>query len=266
MPAIDPARLRKQAAQVATHYHRPSVFLRELEAFFEFYADRTRRPGQVSTPPPLIPAHHIPAPALRQVIQALVRAAADAPQEALTLADTLWAEPILECKLIAAQLLNKISGAEAASIHTRVVQWAQTAEEDQLLDALFAASISRLDEGAAPILLPQIKSWLLTNTLSAQILGLRALAALAHAPTYQNIPHLFQLLVPLINEAPADILPFVRDAINALAQRTPEETAYFLEQSLRTGKHADISWLIRQVMPRFSPAAQARLRTALHQK
>ena len=108
MPAIQPARLRQLSAELVNAFGSPPAFVRELHGLLDFYADRTRRPGQAGAPPPLIHTYRTPAPVIRQVIQDLTPLVADDPQNALVLADALWEEENLECRLLGIEILGMI--------------------------------------------------------------------------------------------------------------------------------------------------------------
>jgi hypothetical protein len=52
------------------------------------------------------------------------------------------------------------------------------------------------------------------------------------------------------------------DALNALARRSPKETAYFLRQMAEIPNSPDAAWLIRRCLPEFPPEIQPGLRSA----
>jgi hypothetical protein len=60
MPAIQPARLRQQAALMVEHFDQPAAFVRSLHHLLEYYADRAHRPGQAGKPPALLAAYNVP--------------------------------------------------------------------------------------------------------------------------------------------------------------------------------------------------------------
>ena len=54
MPAIQPARLKKQVTELVPKINQPSVFVRELHTLLNLYSDHTQRPGQAGVPLPLL--------------------------------------------------------------------------------------------------------------------------------------------------------------------------------------------------------------------
>jgi hypothetical protein len=51
--------------------------------------------------------------------------------------------------------------------------------------------------------------------------------------------------------------------LEALAQRSPQETAYFLRQSLNAPEAFDTPWIIRQTLHSFPPEIQEGLRNSV---
>ena len=90
MPAIHPARLKKQVAQLVNNFEQPDGFVRSLHQLMSYYAERIQRPGQSGEPTPLITAYKVRRPVLRQIQGALAPLAKSKPEAAITLCDALW--------------------------------------------------------------------------------------------------------------------------------------------------------------------------------
>src|SRR5512145_962522 len=109
MPAIQLARLKLQAVELAASFRQPAVFARKLDDLCEFYANRTYRPGvSGESHPSLLKSYNIPAPVLREVQHELTPLAYAEPQATLALCQSLWEEPILEHRLLAAGILGQL--------------------------------------------------------------------------------------------------------------------------------------------------------------
>ena len=109
MPAINPARLKIQATQIVEKFEYPVEFVTELHDLLDFYADRTRKPGRGGPHLAKIRAYNVPTQVMRQLESLLTpRVTADG-DGALALADSLWAEPWLECRLLGLHILGQIS-------------------------------------------------------------------------------------------------------------------------------------------------------------
>jgi hypothetical protein len=82
-------------------------------------------------------------------------------------------------------------------------------------------------------------------------------------PDFENLPAFFRLIHPLVRQAPPALRPDVLDVLATLARRSPQETAYFLRQTLALPNCPDTPWSIRQVLSAFPAEQQKRLRQAL---
>jgi hypothetical protein len=261
MPAITLARLRQQAALLAEHFDQPAAFVRSLHHLLEFYADRTHRPGQAGEPPPLLAAYSVSQPVLRQILLELIPRAEIEPEKGLALCDALWAEPVLEFRMLAAWLLGTLP-APPATILNRAQSWIQAYSDERLLAALLQFGLAHVRSEHPNQLFQQVGIWLEDPSRFAQQIGLRALIPLLSSAEYDNLPAIFQLITPFARQIPAQLRPDLLDAMHALALRSPQETAYFLHENLNALDNPDTPWLIRQCLADFPPEIQEGLRLA----
>src|SRR5574340_682382 len=108
MPAIDLARLRKQAARLAEFFFLPDEFLKHLHEMLEFYVNRSLRKVDNVAPGSVLSTYRTPPIVIRQIELELSDIAADNPAQALDLADLLWDQGYLEMHMLAAFLLGRI--------------------------------------------------------------------------------------------------------------------------------------------------------------
>ena len=71
MPAIDLARLRKQANQLADFFFLPEDFLRHLREMMDFYVNRTLRKKEEIAPGSNLPTYRTPSVVIRQIENAI---------------------------------------------------------------------------------------------------------------------------------------------------------------------------------------------------
>lgn len=263
MPAIQPARLRQQAAALAEHFDSPPAYVRSLHHLLDFYADRARRSGHATRPGPLIPAYNVRPPVLRMLLQELLPLTQQNPVAGLALCDALWSEPFLEFHLLAAMLLGQVPLEPPEAITSRLQSWITTNLEFQQLDALLTYGVERLHRENPRALIRLIQTWLENPKTFYQQLGLRALLPLIQNPAFENVPAFFRLIQPLVTDVPSGLRPDLLDVLAALAQRSPNETAYFLRQMLTLANTPVTPWLVRQSMDSFPPDLQNSLRNAL---
>jgi hypothetical protein len=266
MPAIQLARLKIQAAQLAEHFANPVLYARSLHDLLDYYADRAYRPGQTGEPPPLLTAYSVPPQVIRQILKELTPFAAQDRPAALALCDALWSEPYFEFRLLAASLLGEISPHPPEEILARVKAWAVPSTEIRLLAALFTIGLSWFRQDLPELYLRQVEAWLASAEVFSQHLGLQALGPLATAQGFDNLPVLFRLLAPLVRSAPMQLRPDLLDVVQGLARRSPQETAYFLRQNLEIKTdNPGTAWLARHSLASFPVEVQTSLRAALRE-
>ncbi len=251
MPAIHLARLKIQITELLTHFTEPSDFLRELHTLLDFYADRTRRPGRSGKPKPLIQAYNVPRQVMRRIYSDIAPLVVADPENALVLADQLWTDPWYESRLLAVSILGILPPCPISVIVERLQAWGKTCREDALLDAL-------LDDGAVQVRseFPEeyfflVEGWLTDGDKLSGKLGLRAMPALILNPEFENLPALFRLLGPLVRESSSALETDLIQAVRALGQRSPQETAFFLQQNLNAPHKSGLTLIIRRSLDVF---------------
>lgn len=269
MPAIQPAKLRLQAASLAELRGQPQAFVRFLRGLLELYADRTHRAGQAGEPPPLMTSYNVPQPVLRQVLHEMrPRLQQDLPTT-LALCQVMWAEPYFEIRLLATHLLGMAPVQPAEPVMALLRNWLVPPPEERLLEPLFEHGLKRMRQEYPAGLLQLSREWLVRpwpdpkSTLIYQQYALRLLRPLTLDPAGDLLPQIYPLIVPLLRAPPPDLRPDLLDLLEAMAQRSPQETAFVLRQNLDSPDNAQTAWLIRQVLDEFPPAQQESLKEAM---
>ena len=264
MPAINPARLRLQAAELAGLYDQPAAFVRGLHGLLDQYADRTRRPGQSGAPSPLMNAYNTPPPVIRRILIELEPLIQKNQPAGQALCDALWVEAYLEFRSLAASLLGKLDPKSPELILERVRAWTGPQTETRLIELLLDTGLARLREEQPELYLHQLEIWLGSEDVFTRQIGLRALHVSLQAHSVQNLPVMYRLLGALVREAPAQLRPDLLAVLRDLAARSPQETTYFLRQNLMIkSDNPGTAWLIRNSLRAFPPEQQASLRAAL---
>jgi hypothetical protein len=264
MPAIQPARLKIQAAELAKAAQSPPDFCRLFQEFLELYADRTYRSGLVGEPPPLIRSYHVPQPVLRAVSSELEQFAGDNRKSALELADTLWSQPYLEFRLLAVNLIGKVHPLPAKSIVARIDEWATPSTEERLINALIIFGLERLRLEQVGEYFQQIDLWLQSREELEYRLGLKSIPPLVDEGSFEDVPLIFRRVNQAMRSAPANLKSEILKIIKTLADQYPQETAYFLRQTyLTAGQSTNISWYVRHSLAYFPADNQEYLRLAL---
>ena len=275
MPAAELTRLRTQINSLIVQFGNPEGFHHSISSLLDLYANRAYRPGQAIKPQPLIPSYRVPPLVIQQLEQELSKTCQEQPQQALDIVEVLWHDQNLEPRMLATSLLGAIplslSGVEnqddpaiyGEMIIQKLRAWAQPSENFRMLDALFRKGTTRLRKTAPTLLLNLLDEWLNSSHTDIQALGIRALVPLIEDPAFENLPPVFRLLSPLVQSAPAPLYTDLQAVLETLAKRTPTETAFFLRQTLSMATGQGTARLIRHCLPRFNPAQQASLRSAM---
>lgn len=264
MPAIQPARLKIHSAELAQHAPNPDEFCRAFYDFLDMYADRTYRPGLSGVPPTLLHSFHVPQAVIRAVLQELIPFAVSERDPAIELTDALWAEPCLEFRLLAAHLIGQVSPESPDLILDRILSWVQPNTEERLMDVLIVSGLGRVREEQPEIYIQQVEEWLRSKESFEQMSGLKAISPLLTGMEFGNFPLVFRLLTPLLRSSTTSLRPDILAVIETLAARTPQETAYFLENMVRTeGENSFIAWYVRHSLVYFPESLQIYLHEAL---
>ncbi len=263
MPAIQLGRLKLQAARLADDFVQPAAFVSNLDNILDFYADRTHRSGQSGTPHPLLPAYNVPAPVLRQVVAELAPLVKANPQAGLNLADELWKRNNLECRLVTASLLGLVPAEAGEMVISRVKNWLEVETEPRLIEALLRQGLAPIQQETPGRYMALLEAWLASPNLPEQEVGLRGILPLLETDSFHNLPVVYRLLTPFVRVAHDRLRPALLTVLDALIERSPQETAYFLRQNLSTPESIDTPWIIRKVLRQFPREVQDNLRKAM---
>ncbi|MEA2008008.1 MAG: DNA alkylation repair protein [Chloroflexota bacterium] len=265
MPAINPAHLKTHCAEIGHYFTDPQQFIAKLHGLLNFYADRIRRPGEAGTPPPLIPAYHVPAPVLRYLEREITPRVTQYPQAALSLTDALWSEEWLETRLLAAAILGRVPPISPNPILERVQKWGAGCKESLLQKALFTQGISQIREHYQEEFLRVINNLLENPEKDAQREGLYALIPLLEDANFQNLPVVYRMLSNLLKNEETGSQSEIVAVVRALAKRSEQETVFFLQEKLLTAAEPRITRVVRLSLPFFSEKYQKRLKGKLRE-
>lgn len=274
MPAINLPRLRKQVNDLAPYCSEPEVFLRKFKDLLDFYGDRTLRPSQASARHAAISSANVPPQVLRQVVITLTPYAASTPHLIFDLGQELWKYAWLDHRLLACDLIGKLPASYAPEILQLAEAWCMETHEEVLLSAIAGRSLAALHTDHQDLLLDKVRHWISAPEtlrdsdpalppavlLNLQKLGLQALLPLISSPAFENLPRLFNLLKPTLQDPPKGLRPDLVDVLRRLGRRTPQETAFYLRSLHADSPSATLIWLIRRSLNAFPENLQPGLR------
>ena len=265
MPAIDLARLRKQANRLADFFFVPEDFLKHLREMLEFYVNYSLRTKENIAPGSNLPTFRTPPMVVRQIENAVGPIARENPHDALELADLLWDEGYIETRMLAAYLLGCIPPQEERLL-ARLTAWTQQVRDPSVRGALLTTSLARMRKETPGDFLVLISEWLHPARQRLWPNGIQALLPLISDPDYENLPPIFALSRPIIESAPGLLQNELANLINALYDASPAETEYFLREILENSDNPMTTVTIRRILNVLHPELQSRLRSLVRQK
>ncbi len=265
MPAIDLARLRKQANRLADFFFLPDEFMKHLREILEFYVNYTLRKKENVAPGSNLKTYRTP-PAVLTHIENELRAVAEAnPHFALELADALWDEGALETRLLAAFLLGRIPPQEERLL-PRLTAWTQQVRDPSVRAALLSTSLERMRKETPEQFLILVREYLHPERPRTWSNGIQALIPMVADTEFENLPAIFDIIEPVIEEAPPILQNDLADLIVALYRASPSETTFLLKHALSNSQNPMTAITLRRIAPNFPPPLQNELRGILRQQ
>jgi len=263
MPAINPARLKLRVTQLLELFDDPVGFVKDLHELNNFYADRTRKPGRGGPRLAQINAYNVPKQVLRQIEgMVAVKAAAD-PDASLELVDALWLEPWLECRLLAVHILGLVPPNPPERIIERMTAWGDDCGINHQLDSSLADGLIQLRKEAPRRFLRLLESWVSSPKISTRRLGLRVIPPLVSDSNFVNLPAIFNMISPLMQNADLITDFDLGNAVATLAKRSPQETAYFIKHIISISDRTGLDVFTRQILENFPVQVREDMRVFL---
>ena len=260
MPAILPARLKVKVNQLVEKIAQPEEFTNALKDILDYYSDRVRKPGRIPSQTSLMDSFQVPKQVTRQIETRLSKQLAGEPEIALALADSLWREDWLECRILALRILGWVPPDPPQKILDRLIFWGEQREEDHVLDGVFAEGLAGLWIGTPEIFFDLIESWLTSSQIKDQKLGLRIIPILVQNKDFHNLPKILSLLTPFVEQVGVIPNPNLVISLRESAKRSPKETSYFLQRIRAISENQLINGLIRQIIKEFPSTIRDELR------
>ncbi|RME08490.1 MAG: hypothetical protein D6803_01080 [Anaerolineae bacterium] len=265
MAAIQRHVLARQLKELAATFESPERFCAGLLEIFDFYADHTLRVRNAKDATPRLREFHVPPLLLREVEKFLAPYIQARPQQALALADALWAETCLETRRLAAWILGQVRLRPPSALLERLNKWSEEALEDAVLKELATRSVSGLSSEAPDLFLAQMESWLTDEGAGKVRLGLYALAGWASKGAEEHGPTMFRWLAPHLRHPDRLMIDALQEALEALIVSLPQESAFFLQEMLGATPPRELVSLCRRVLPLFPPEEENLLRSHLRE-
>ncbi len=259
MPAIDLARLRKQANRLADFFFLPDEFMKHLREMLDFYVNYTLRTKENVAPGSNLKTYRTPSAVLTHIENELRVVAEANPHFALELADVLWDEGALETRLLAAFLLGRIPPQEERLL-PRLTAWTQQIRDPEVRSALLSTSLTRMRKETPNQFLELVREYLHPERTRTWTNGIQALLPMIADTSYTNLPPILDLVEPIIEEAPSTLQNDLADLIIALYRASANETTFMLKHILTTSENPMTVITMRRISTSFPPPLQRELR------
>ncbi len=262
MPAIDLTRLRKQATRLADFFFLPDEFMKHLREILEFYVNYTLRTVENVAPGSNLKTYRTPPAVLTQIQNELRLKAEENPHFALELADRLWDEGALETRLLASYLLGRIPPQEERLL-PRITAWTQQIRDPEVRVALLTTSLTRMRKETPNQFLALVREYLHPERSRSWSNGIQALIPMIADSDFENLPAIFDIVEPIVEEAPSTLQYNLTDLIVTLYRASPNETVFMLKHILNTTENQMTAVTLRRISPDFPPPLQKELRDLL---
>lgn len=262
MPAIDLARLRKQANRLADFFFLPDEFMKHLREMLEFYVNHTLRTKENVAPGSNLKTYRTPSAVLTQIENELRTVAEANPEFALELADILWDDGALETRLLAAFFLGRIPPQEERLL-PRLTAWTQQIRDSNVRSALLSTSLTRMRKETPDQFLNLIREYLHPARMRTWTNGIQALLPMIADATNANLPTILDMVEPIIEEAPSTLQNDLTDLVVALYRASANETTFLLKHILTNAQNPMTVVTLRRIATTFPPPLQKELRDLL---
>lgn len=259
MPAVDPDRLDREIRAILRSFSDPPRLARQVLDHFEFYADRAKRSAAQDGHELNGNVPRVAQPVLRIMQRRFAAAAAADPDQSLIVSQALWETGWIDARLLAASILEPLTGNAIPGV---VEAWSLATRDRSILRALAQSALSGWRRAHPDEFLKRCRTWLRARKEPKRILALCALQSAVEDPAFPAVPAVLESLERLAQSVRGDSRRALHHLIEALAERTPVETARFLLDELEAGV-SGADRLIRACIEAFPSRQQASLQASL---
>jgi len=265
MPAIQLSQLTNQIEVLLHLWEQPDLLLARLVDMLEYYADHLYQSAEQTRTTPTLLVYRIPPIVLRHMERAFSHAATDQPQTALAISDILWQHGYAETLDLAAAILGGLPKPYHPQVIQRLSTWVKLDLPAGLLTDLIELATRQVRLHSLADWLANLNEWLQAEQPATQQFALLALQPLIQDPKFENLPFIYRVMTPFIQNPPAGFVPELVDLIASLAQRSPAETTYFIRQLVTPSTSTETLRLLRRALPGLPEKARISLSPLLRE-
>jgi hypothetical protein len=226
MPAIDLAKLRQQAFDLAEQLGQPEAFRDSLHAMLAGHSHHLLRRGPSMAERGALPAWDVPGLLVRELEAALLPAAEKNPGAALAAAAAVWRSGRVEEKKLAAFLAGRSGNPD--EIRCLLLAWLKETEDPILLRSLAEHLCPMLWSSNRVLFRADVRSWIQDPSPPRRRFGWMALAAWTDGKTSESVFAAFDLLPTVFRETDPEAMQSAARLLEKLAVGFPQDAQGWL--------------------------------------
>jgi len=263
MTAIQPAQLKKRVDQLVNLLDNPNKFINELYKLFDVYGDKATRINQKRSAAPTLKNFNVPNPVLNEINQRIVDRYSANQQDLLEIAQRLWNEACLEAKILAIELMLRVTLMSPEISIAIIKEWALQTEDDYLMDRMAKIGLNLVISKKYNLIDKLAEDWLLSDQIKYKRLGVRMLALILDHQNYNNLPKLFFLISTFFRDYEEGLEDDLYYLLRNLITRSPKETTLFIKTNSSFGNNKQFRRIIRKVSKVVSDPEKKEIQTYL---
>ncbi|HRQ25080.1 MAG TPA: YqiA/YcfP family alpha/beta fold hydrolase, partial [Anaerolineales bacterium] len=145
----------------------------------------------------------------------------------------------------------------------RITAWTQQIRDPNVRAALLSTSLTRMRKETPDQFLTLVREYLHPERARAWSNGIQALIPMIADTEFENLPAIFDIVEPIIEEAPSTLQNDLTDLIVALYRASANETIFMLKHVLSNSQNPMTAITLRRISSSFPPPLQKELRSLL---
>ena len=262
MPAVDLTVLNNRLKSLYLYKNNPEVYISKLEDLLSMYSSKKIQLGENVPLQTLLPHLNVPKLVLEKVIETFPALANDLPDNAITILDALWNKEELEFKTLAINLLLNLPVEKTDAINQRLPVWV-TSSDEEILHSAVLAEFPFSSQATAANLHMFIERLIKSDEIELRNLAFRILAKVIEQKTFADLPWVFNLITPFLENASISNYSELNVIMNALIKKSEIESTAFLCDIYTQTTSTKAKKYIRKIIPLFKPENQLYLLKAL---
>ncbi len=255
MPAVELTVLNSRLQPLQLYRSDPKVYLHKLEDLLGMYSSEKTKQGDNIPIHTLLPRINVPDLVLEKIVETFPTLAQDFTENAITILDALWVREELEFKLLALNLLLCLPSSKTDEINRRLPLWI-TSTDEEILHSVILTQIPFSRKETSPSMQLFIERMINTGDPELRRLAFRTLSKVIEQKKFFNLPWVFNLITPFVEEASIKSYGQLNPLMSALIKKSEIETAAFLcEMYIHTNSEKAKKY-IRKITPFFTPENQ----------